>query len=47
MDVIVSALFVIILTTPAATGSTRAGALAPLPVQEIAPGVFAHAGASL
>ena len=44
MRVNVIALFVIILAF-AANGSVCAEKLAPLPVQEIAPGVFAHAGA--
>ncbi len=44
MHLLVSALFVIILAF-AANVSGRAGTLAPLPVREIAPGVFAHQGA--
>ncbi len=44
MRVLLRPLFVIILAF-AAIGSTRAEVLAPLPVNEIAPGVFAHAGA--
>ncbi len=44
MRVKLVALFVIILAF-AAIVSSRAATLAPLPVQEIAPGVFAHAGA--
>ena len=44
MRVFISALFVIILAF-AANGSACAEAPGPLPVQEVAPGVFAHAGA--